>query len=54
MRLGYFTMPVHPIHRNWAETLKEDREAIIMADRLGYYDAFMLSLIHISEPTRPY
>src|SRR5947208_3791335 len=41
MRLGYFTMPVHPIHRNWAETLKEDREAIIMADRLGYYDAFM-------------
>ena len=22
MRLGYFTMPVHPMHRNWAETLK--------------------------------
>ena len=28
MRLGYFTMPVHPINRNWAETLKEDREAV--------------------------
>src|SRR5689334_15044539 len=41
MRLGYFTMPVHPIHRNWAETLKEDREAIILADQLGFYDAFM-------------
>jgi alkanesulfonate monooxygenase SsuD/methylene tetrahydromethanopterin reductase-like flavin-dependent oxidoreductase (luciferase family) len=41
MRLGYFTMPVHPIHRNWAETLKEDREAIILADKLGFYDAFM-------------
>src|SRR3954470_313102 len=41
MRVGYFTMPVHPIHRNWAETLKEDREAIILADRLGFYDAFM-------------
>ena len=41
MRLGYFTMPVHPMHRNWAETLKEDREAIILADRLGFYDAFM-------------
>src|SRR3954465_2352333 len=41
MRLGYFTMPVHPIHRNWAETLKEDREAIILAAQLGYYDAFM-------------
>ena len=35
MRLGYFTMPVHPMHRNWAETLKEDREAIILADKLG-------------------
>src|SRR6201995_2573805 len=41
MRLGYFTMPVHPIHRSWAETLKEDREAIILADQLGFYDAFM-------------
>jgi alkanesulfonate monooxygenase SsuD/methylene tetrahydromethanopterin reductase-like flavin-dependent oxidoreductase (luciferase family) len=41
MRLGYFTMPVHPIHRNWAETLKEDREAIILADKLGFHDAFM-------------
>src|SRR4029078_13306673 len=41
MRLGYFTMPVHPMHRNWAETLKEDREAIILADKLCFYDAFM-------------
>src|SRR5216684_5847960 len=41
MRLGYFTMPVHPMHRDWAETLKEDREAIILADELGFYDAFM-------------
>ena len=41
MRLGYFTMPVHPMHRNWTETLQEDREAIILADKLGFYDAFM-------------
>src|ERR1700741_494163 len=41
MRLGYFTMPVPPIHRPWAETLQEDREAIILADKLGFYDAFM-------------
>src|SRR5262249_52172545 len=41
MRLGYFTMPVHPMHPDWAETLKEDREAIILADKLGFYDAFM-------------
>jgi alkanesulfonate monooxygenase SsuD/methylene tetrahydromethanopterin reductase-like flavin-dependent oxidoreductase (luciferase family) len=41
MRLGYFTMPVHPMHRNWTETLQEDRESIILADKLGFYDAFM-------------
>src|SRR5215510_16069519 len=41
MRLGYFTMPVHPMDRSWTETLREDREAIILADKLGFYDAFM-------------
>ena len=41
MRLGYFTMPVHPIGRNWSQTLREDREAIILADKLGFYDAFV-------------
>jgi alkanesulfonate monooxygenase SsuD/methylene tetrahydromethanopterin reductase-like flavin-dependent oxidoreductase (luciferase family) len=41
MRLGYFTMPVHPMHRDWAQTLKEDRQAIILADQLGFHDAFM-------------
>ena len=41
MRLGYFTMPVHPLERNWAETLKEDRDAFVLADKLGFYDAFM-------------
>jgi alkanesulfonate monooxygenase SsuD/methylene tetrahydromethanopterin reductase-like flavin-dependent oxidoreductase (luciferase family) len=41
MRLGYFTMPVHPLHRNWTETLREDRAAIILADKLGFHDAFV-------------
>jgi alkanesulfonate monooxygenase SsuD/methylene tetrahydromethanopterin reductase-like flavin-dependent oxidoreductase (luciferase family) len=41
MRLGYFTMPVHPMHRDWSETLRQDREAIILADKLGFYDAFV-------------
>jgi len=34
-------MPVHPLNRPWHETLKEDREAIILADKLGFYDAFV-------------
>ncbi|RZS81353.1 alkanesulfonate monooxygenase SsuD/methylene tetrahydromethanopterin reductase-like flavin-dependent oxidoreductase (luciferase family) [Pigmentiphaga kullae] len=41
MRLGYFTMPLHPLHRNPTETLQEDREAIILADKLGFHDAFV-------------
>jgi alkanesulfonate monooxygenase SsuD/methylene tetrahydromethanopterin reductase-like flavin-dependent oxidoreductase (luciferase family) len=41
MRLGYFTMPVHPMHRSWTETLKQDREAIILADKLGFTSAFV-------------
>jgi alkanesulfonate monooxygenase SsuD/methylene tetrahydromethanopterin reductase-like flavin-dependent oxidoreductase (luciferase family) len=41
MRLGYFTMPVHPMGRDWGQTLREDRETIILADQLGFYDAFV-------------
>jgi alkanesulfonate monooxygenase SsuD/methylene tetrahydromethanopterin reductase-like flavin-dependent oxidoreductase (luciferase family) len=41
MRLGYFTMPVHPMGRDWSQTLREDREAVILADQLGFYDAFV-------------
>src|SRR6478752_7093429 len=41
MRLGYFTMPVHPLGRDWSQTLREDREAIVLADQLGFHDAFM-------------
>lgn len=41
MKLGYFTMPVHPLHRIYTETLQEDRDAIIFADQLGFHDAFV-------------
>lgn len=41
MKLGYFTMPIHPPSRNYTQTLKEDREAILLADRLGYVEAFI-------------
>jgi alkanesulfonate monooxygenase SsuD/methylene tetrahydromethanopterin reductase-like flavin-dependent oxidoreductase (luciferase family) len=40
MKLGFFIMPVHPPARNYAETLKEDREAFILADRLGYSEGY--------------
>src|SRR5688572_11854835 len=34
-------MPLHPAQRAPAQTLEEDREAVILADRLGFYDAFV-------------
>ena len=39
MKLGFFTMPVHPLGRDVSETLEEDRKAFILADRLGYSEA---------------
>jgi alkanesulfonate monooxygenase SsuD/methylene tetrahydromethanopterin reductase-like flavin-dependent oxidoreductase (luciferase family) len=41
LKLGFFTMPMHPPTRNLTETLKEDREAVILADRLGFGEAFI-------------
>ena len=41
VQLGYFTMPLHPPGRDYAETLAEDREAILLADRLGFVEAFV-------------
>ena len=40
MKLGFFIMPVHPLTRPYAETLREDREAFILADRLGYSEGY--------------
>ena len=41
MKLGIFMMPLHPVGRDPAQTLQEDREAVILADRLGFHDAFV-------------
>jgi len=41
MRLGTFMMPLHPPGRSPTDTLPEDREAILLADRLGFAEAFV-------------
>jgi alkanesulfonate monooxygenase SsuD/methylene tetrahydromethanopterin reductase-like flavin-dependent oxidoreductase (luciferase family) len=41
MKLGYFTMPLHPPQRPWRDTLREDREAILLCDRLGYCEGYV-------------
>ena len=27
MKLGFFTMPIHPLDKDWRTSLREDREA---------------------------
>jgi alkanesulfonate monooxygenase SsuD/methylene tetrahydromethanopterin reductase-like flavin-dependent oxidoreductase (luciferase family) len=34
-------MPVHPPGRDYVQTLKEDRDAILLADQLGFTEAFV-------------
>lgn len=36
MKLGFFSMPIHPVGRNLVQTLNEDREFAILADKLGF------------------
>lgn len=40
MQLGFFTQPVHTPGRDYAETLAEDREIFLLADRLGFAEAY--------------
>jgi alkanesulfonate monooxygenase SsuD/methylene tetrahydromethanopterin reductase-like flavin-dependent oxidoreductase (luciferase family) len=41
LKLGFFIQPVHPPSRPYADVLREDREAVMLADRLGYREAFI-------------
>ena len=41
MKLGAFLMPLHPIDKNYSQTLREDREAVLLADELGFDEFFV-------------
>src|SRR5438046_8948179 len=41
MNLGFFTMPIHPLEKDWRLSLKEDREAFLLADELGFTEAYV-------------
>jgi alkanesulfonate monooxygenase SsuD/methylene tetrahydromethanopterin reductase-like flavin-dependent oxidoreductase (luciferase family) len=51
MRLGVFMMPVHPPARSFTDTLAEDEEKTLYADKLGF-DEFWLGE-HFSATTEP-
>ncbi|HWA79951.1 MAG TPA: LLM class flavin-dependent oxidoreductase [Acetobacteraceae bacterium] len=51
MKLGLFMMPLHDPSRNYTDILKQDREAILLADQLGYDEAWVGE--HYSCKTEP-
>jgi alkanesulfonate monooxygenase SsuD/methylene tetrahydromethanopterin reductase-like flavin-dependent oxidoreductase (luciferase family) len=51
MRLGLFMMPVHPPSRSFTETLAEDAEKSLLADRLGFEELWMGE--HFSATSEP-
>ena len=38
MQLGFFTMPIHPVGKDWRQCLREDTEAFVLADELGFVE----------------
>jgi len=41
LKYSTFMMPLHPPGKNITQTLEEDREAVILADRLGFSEAYV-------------
>ena len=39
--LGFFTMPVHPLDKDWRQSLREDRDAFMLADELGFTEGYV-------------
>ncbi len=51
MRLGIFMMPVHPPARSFTDTLAEDEEKALYADRLGFDEMWLGE--HFSASSEP-
>ena len=51
MKYSTFMMPLHPPGRSVTDTLQEDRQAVILADRLGFSEAFVGE--HVTDSAEP-
>jgi alkanesulfonate monooxygenase SsuD/methylene tetrahydromethanopterin reductase-like flavin-dependent oxidoreductase (luciferase family) len=40
MQLGFFTMPIHPLGKDWRQCLREDQAAFLLADELGFAEGY--------------
>jgi alkanesulfonate monooxygenase SsuD/methylene tetrahydromethanopterin reductase-like flavin-dependent oxidoreductase (luciferase family) len=46
-----FMMPLHPLERDYGTVLQEDRECIILADKLGFTEVYVGE--HVTDRTEP-
>ena len=37
MEIGFFTMPIHPVNKDWRVSLKEDREGVLARRRAWFF-----------------
>jgi len=49
MKLSTFMMPLHPPGKSYPQSLREDREAIILADKLGFVEAARGGTLFLDE-----
>ena len=49
MRLGMFMQPVHDVNRDQTQVIEEDRETILLADKLGFHEVWVGE--HASPPS---
>src|SRR6202167_6633731 len=41
MKLGFFHMQIHQLDKDWPTSLREDREAFLLADKLGFAEGYV-------------
>ncbi len=41
MEFGLFLMPIHPPEKPWQQIMKEDMDTLILADKLGFHEAWI-------------
>jgi alkanesulfonate monooxygenase SsuD/methylene tetrahydromethanopterin reductase-like flavin-dependent oxidoreductase (luciferase family) len=41
MKLGFFTMPIHPLGKDWRQCLEEDKAAFQLADELDFVEGYV-------------
>ena len=51
MKIGLFMMPIHNLNREMHLALEEDKEAILLADQLGFEEVWVGE--HFSAITEP-